>query len=157
MARMGALRLIQGVREGRALSDQPGAPRALTVADQARAWDPVLDWARDTFGARLILSEGVMHVSQPEASVAALRRAVFAVENPYRLAALHTLTTLTGSLLIALAVLHGRLTPEEAWAAAHVDETYQAAVWGRDAEAEERLAKRRAEFEAAATVAALAG
>ncbi|AWN38579.1 ATP12 family chaperone protein [Methylobacterium radiodurans] len=131
------------------------APERL-VADQARAWDPVLDWARDTFGARLILSEGVMHVTQPEASVAALRKAVLVIDNPYRLAALHTLTTLTGSLLIALAVLHGRLTPEEAWAAAHVDETYQAAVWGADAEAEERLAKRRTEFDAAAVVAALA-
>lgn len=131
------------------------APERL-VADQARAWDPVLDWARTALGARLILSEGVMHVTQPEETVAALRRAVFAVENPYRLAALHTLTTLTGSLLIALAVLHGHMTPDAAWAAAHMDETYQAAVWGRDTEAEERLAKRRAEFDAAATVAALA-
>jgi len=131
------------------------APERL-VADQARAWDPVLDWARTALGVRLILSEGVMHVTQPEESVAALRRAVLAVEDPYRLAALHTLTTLTGSLLIALAVLHGHMTPDAAWAAAHVDETYQAAVWGRDAEAEERLAKRRAEFDAAATVAALA-
>jgi chaperone required for assembly of F1-ATPase len=132
------------------------APERL-VADQARAWDPVLDWARAALGVRLILSEGVMHVTQPEESVAALRRAVLAVENPYRLAALHTLTTLTGSLLIGLAVLHGHLAPDAAWAAAHVDETYQAEVWGRDAEAEARLAKRRAEFDAAATVAALAG
>ena len=85
-----------------------------------------------------------------------VRRAVEAVESPFRLAALHTLTTLSGSLLIALAVLHGRLSPAEAWAAAHVDETYQAEAWGRDAEAEERLARRWAEFEAAATVAVLA-
>ena len=126
------------------------------VAEQARAWDPVLDWAREALGVRLILSEGVMHVTQPAESVAALRAAIEAVESPFRLAALHTLTTLTGSLLLALAVLHGRLSPAEAWAAAHVDETYQAQAWGRDAEAEERLARRRAEFEAAATVAALA-
>ncbi|WP_375462831.1 ATP12 family chaperone protein [uncultured Methylobacterium sp.] len=127
------------------------------VAAQAAAWDPVLDWAREALGARLILSEGVIHVEQPEATVAALRRAVSAIDDPFRLAALHTLTTLSGSLLIALAVLRGRLTADEAWDAAHVDETYQAAVWGADADAEARLAHRRREFEAAAQVAALAG
>lgn len=124
-------------------------PERLVTA-QAAAWDPVLDWAYATFGARLILSEGVMHVTQPQQSVEALSQAVRAVEDPFRLAALHTLTTLTGSLILALAVLHGHLGAEEAWTAAHVDETYQADVWGRDAEAEERLAVRRAEFDAAA-------
>lgn len=125
------------------------------VAEQSAAWDPLVAWAGETLGARLFLAEGVMHVAQPEASVAALRAAVQAVDDPFRLAALHTLTTLTGSLVIGLAVLHGRLTPDEAWAAAHVDESYQASVWGPDAEAEARLAHRRTEFEAAATVAAL--
>ncbi|MDP4024512.1 ATP12 family protein [Methylobacterium sp. NEAU 140] len=131
------------------LAYRAGEPERL-VAAQAAAWDPVLAWARDALGARLILSEGVMHVTQPPETVRALSEAVAAVEDPFRLAALHTLTTLSGSLLLALAVLHGRLDPAEAWEAAHVDETYQAAVWGRDAEAEARLAARRAEFEAAA-------
>ena len=79
-----------------------GDPERL-VADQARAWNPVIDWAHETLGVRLILSEGVMHVTQPETSVNALRAAIAAVEGPFRLAALHTMTTLTGSLLIALA------------------------------------------------------
>ena len=126
------------------------------VSAQGDAWDPVLDWARATLGARLILSEGVMHVAQPAETVRALTESVAIVRDPFRLAALHTLTTLTGSLLIALAVLHGRMTSDAAWAAAHVDETYQAAVWGRDTEAEARLANRRAEFEAAALVMRLA-
>ena len=124
------------------------------VTAQGQAWDPVLDWAYETFGARLILSEGVMHVTQPPQAVQALSDAVRRVDDPFKLAALHTLTTLTGSLILALAVLRGRLDPAEAWAAAHVDETYQAAVWGRDEEAEARLAVRRAEFEAAAKVIA---
>lgn len=127
------------------------------VAAQAAAWDPLLDWAYDAFGARLILSEGVMHVTQPPLAVQALSDAVRRVDDPFRLAALHTLTTLSGSLILALAVLHGRLDPADAWEAAHVDETYQADVWGRDEEAEARLAARRAEFDAAAlTLAALA-
>ncbi|GMA76589.1 hypothetical protein GCM10025880_30060 [Methylorubrum aminovorans] len=94
-----------------------------------------------------------MHVEQPEGSVAALRAAIDAVDDPFRLAALHAMTTLTGSLVIALAVLHRRLSADEAWAAAHIDESYQAAIWGRDAEAEARLAFRRTEFDAAAVVA----
>ncbi|MEH3117426.1 MAG: ATPase [Methylorubrum populi] len=132
-----------------------GTPERL-VAEQAAAWDPLVTWAAETFGARLFLAEGVMHVEQPEESVSALRAAVEAVDDPFRLAALHALTTLTGSLIIALAVLHARLTADEAWAVAHVDESHQASVWGRDAEAEARLVHRRAEFEAAAAVAALA-
>ncbi len=135
------------------LAYRAGAPDRL-VAAQAAAWDPVLDWARETFNARLILSEGIMHVTQPPQTVEALERAVRAVEHPFKLAALHTLTTLSGSLLLALAVLHRRLSAGDAWVAAHVDETYQADVWGRDAEAEERLAVRRAEFDAAARVIA---
>ncbi|MEZ4128624.1 ATP12 family protein, partial [Salmonella enterica] len=97
-----------------------GDPERL-VSAQAAAWDPVLDWARETFGARVILSEGVMHVAQPHDTVRSLSDAVAAVESPFRLAGLHTLTTLTGSLLIALAVLRGRLSPAEAWDAALVD------------------------------------
>lgn len=124
------------------------------VAAQAKAWDPILDWAYDALGVRLILSEGVMHVTQPAATIDALSQAVRRVEDPFRLTALHTLTTLTGSLIVALAVLHGHLSPASAWAAAHVDETYQADVWGRDEEAEERLAIRRIDFEAAAAMLA---
>lgn len=132
------------------------APERL-VAAQADAWDPVVAWAHDALGVRLILGEGVMHVDQPADTVAALRRAVSAIDDPFRLAALHTLTTLTGSLLIALAVLHGHLDADAAWDAAHVDETYQAAIWGADADAASRLAFRKAEFVAAAEAAALAG
>lgn len=125
------------------------------VAAQGEAWDPIVAWARDNLGVRLMLSEGVMHVTQPEDTIAALRAQIVKVDGPFRLAALHTMTTLTGSLLIALAVLHGRLTAEQAWAAAHVDEIFQASVWGQDADAEARLQARKAEFEAAAATATL--
>jgi chaperone required for assembly of F1-ATPase len=132
-----------------------GEPDRL-VAAQAEAWDPIIAWARDALGVRLMLSEGVMHVSQPEDTITELREAIGEVDSAFRLAALHAMTTLTGSLLIALAVVHGRLTPEDAWAAAHVDEAYQASVWGADTEAEARLKARKAEFDAAAEIAALA-
>lgn len=122
---------------------------------QASSWDKVLDFAREKLGARLICSEGVTFVEQPEPA----RRAVFeAVEQiaedetsgAFALAALHVMTTLTGSALIALAVAHGALTPEEAWAAAHVDEDFQMKIWGVDEQAMARRERRWAEMEAAA-------
>jgi chaperone required for assembly of F1-ATPase len=66
------------------------------------------------------------------------------------------MTTLTGSALLALAVLKGRLRPEDAWAAAHVDEDWNIQFWGEDALAAERRAFRLAEMQAAAEVMRLA-
>jgi chaperone required for assembly of F1-ATPase len=123
------------------------------VERQAALWDPVLAWARDSLGARLILSEGVMHVTQPDQAIAALRRAL-PVGDGWRIGAAHVVTTLTGSALLAIALLHGRLTAEEAWDAAHVDEDFQIAQWGEDEEAAARRAVRRREMMAAAKVLA---
>lgn len=133
-----------------------GDPARL-VARESEAWDPVLDWARETFGARFILSEGVMFAQQPEASVSAIRAAVAAHDNPFALAALSTITSLTGSVLLALAVAHGRLGAKEAWAAAHVDEDFQMELWGFDDEAMERRARRWADMDAAARLLAASG
>ncbi|QFU16785.1 ATP12 family chaperone protein [Microvirga thermotolerans] len=119
---------------------------------QTAAWDPILAWARERHGARFALAEGVMHVTQPEEAIAAIRRVVDEVGSPLALAALHVMTTLTGSVLIALAHAEGVLDAEEAWAAAHVDELYQESVWGEDYEASERRKRRQAEFAAASTV-----
>jgi len=133
-----------------------GEPDRL-VAEQAAAWDPVLDWAHDTLGARFVLSQGVTFVRQNEAAIAAIRAAVegTAERSPFGLAALHVMTTLTGSVLIALAQAAGRLTAEEAWAAAHVDERFQERVWGEDEQALARRAARRADFMAASRLYAL--
>lgn len=124
------------------------------VALQAQHWDPVLAWAREAFGARFILSEGVMFVAQPPSAIAAMRLALPA--DAWRLGALHAITTLTGSAVLALAVLHGRLSAEEAWAAAHIDEDWNMAQWGRDELAMQRRAFRWGEMRAAAAVIELA-
>jgi chaperone required for assembly of F1-ATPase len=130
-----------------------GDPERL-VARQAELWDPVLDWARDELGARFVLVEGIMFAEQPLGALAAVRSSVGAVEDPLALAALSTITSLTGSVLLALAVAHGRMTAEEAWAAAHLDEDFQMEVWGGDEEALERRLRRWSEMEAAAMVVA---
>lgn len=132
-----------------------GEPERL-VAAQAAAWDPILAWAREALGARFVLGEGVMHVAQPEAALAAVGDRLEAIASPFRLAALHVMTTLTGSLLIALAHADGLLDADAAWTAAHVDERHQESLWGEDEEALARRAAREAEFRAASTVYALA-
>jgi len=120
------------------------------VERQTRAWDPILGWARGTLGARFALAQGVMHVAQPAEAIAAMRAAIPA--DPWQLGAVSAIATLTGSALLALALSAGAIEPEAAWAAAHVDEDWQMAQWGRDEDALERRAYRRAEFDAAAIV-----
>jgi len=112
------------------------APEAL-VRRQADAWQPLLDWCAQTYGAELAVTEGVNHVDQPPESLAALRAAVAEMDD-YRLAALSQLTAACGSLVLALAVCAGRLDAAEATAASQLEERWQAETWGSDTEAEAR-------------------
>ena len=121
------------------------------LALQTEAWDPVLSWAAGSLGAPLSLVEGVMHVPQPEASLAALRAEIEPLD-AFRLAALHVMTTLTGSALLPLAVARGQLSPEAAWNAAHVDEDWQISQWGEDEEAAWRRRNRQRDFDSAAKI-----
>jgi len=129
------------------------APAEL-VRRQAEAWDPVLAWARAALGANLAVGRGIVPVAQPEAAAEAVGRALARLD-AFGLAAHHVMTTLTGSVLLALAHAGGRLTAEEAWAAAHVDEDWQIGQWGEDAEAKARREKRWAEMQAASRLLAL--
>ncbi len=122
------------------------------VAKQASHWDPILTWARDAHGACFMLAQGVNFVSQPEAAIAAM--AALIPSDAWRLGALHTVTTLTGSALIALALAAGQVSIESAWAAAHVDEDWNMQIWGRDELAMQRRAFREAEMRAAAMILA---
>lgn len=125
------------------------APERL-VERQSEAWDPVLDWARSQLGARFFLAEGVMHVEQPRETIAAIGVHLRQREQPMKLAALHVMTSITGSALLALAVEAGELDVEAAWLAAHVDEDWNAEQWGEDFEAAARRAARKRDFTAAA-------
>jgi chaperone required for assembly of F1-ATPase len=128
-----------------------GAPPGLAER-QEHHWDPILDWARQAFGADFKLGEGVVYVAQPQAALAAAHAAI--PEEPWRLGAVHSITTLSGSALIALAMARGALSADAAWQAAHVDEDWNMAQWGRDEMAMARREFRVAEFQAAATVLA---
>lgn len=128
-------------------------PAAL-VAKQAASWDPVLDWAADALGVRFILASGIMPVAQPEEALAAVEQALVDYD-ALALAALHVMTTLTGSALLMLAHVGGFLSVEEAWAAAHVDEDFQIEHWGEDEEAKVRRQGRKREMLAASRFLAL--
>ena len=123
-------------------------PRELT-ARQCECWDALLGWARRRFDVDFATTCGVMHVPQPEDTVRRLGHAVAALDS-FRLAGLSPLVTIGGSLLAALAVLEGALTPDKAWDSVTIDERWQLEQWGGDPEAEAVLENRRSDFFVAA-------
>ena len=125
------------------------APEGL-LARQAELWDPLLAFARDELGARFVQVAGVMFAEQPPHAVAAARAHI--PSDLWRLGAVSSITTLTGSALIALALEKGAIEADAAWDAAYLDEDWQMSQWGRDELALARRAFRRADFDAAATV-----
>ena len=120
-------------------------PRDL-IERQSRAWQPVLDWARATFAAEFLVTEGIVHIEQPSRSLGAMRD-YLGSKSPWALTALHNMTTLTGSALIAAMACDGAILPAEAWLAAHVDEDWQIEQWGSDEEARHRRDYRKREFD----------
>jgi chaperone required for assembly of F1-ATPase len=119
-------------------------PEALR-ARQAAAWDPWLAWAARELGARLEPVTGLIPRDQPAPSLAALRAAVARLD-PFALTALNELVTLSGSLVLGLAVARGALPADEAWALSRIDEAWQVEHWGVDAEAEAAAERACADF-----------
>ena len=115
---------------------------------QAATWDSVLDWARERYGVDFTVTDGVMPVEQPPRTLARLREAVVAL-SPWELAPLSPVVSLTGSLLLGLAVVERAIDADGAWAAAHIDEDWQVEQWGEDVLATETRAARAADYRAA--------
>lgn len=123
------------------------APEEL-VGRQAVLWDPLLDWADERLGARLAVVQGIAFVEQPATALLALEKAVWRYD-AFGLVGLHAAATITGSLVLALALAEGRLSADKALELAQLDEIWQAEKWGLDAAAEARMAKLRTDLEAA--------
>jgi len=111
------------------------------VALQAEGWDPLLQWSAEALEAPLLVTTGIAPVSQPPASLARLAARVFGF-GPFELTALHDLVSVSGSLVLGLAVTAGRLDADAAWTLSRIDEDWQAALWGEDAEAAEQAVRR---------------
>jgi chaperone required for assembly of F1-ATPase len=124
------------------------------AARQQAVWQPLLDWATLRFDAPLTVTAGVIPTPQSPAGLKAFAAAV-AAHDDLRLTALHTLTAACGSLVIALAVLEGRLDAEAAFAASQLEETFQIELWGEDAEAAARRSALAADIAAAARFVSL--
>lgn len=124
------------------------------VARQAAAWDPWLDWSRDSLGAALVTTTGVMPVAQSPAALDRLTSAVAGFDD-FGLAALHDLVAMTGSLVLGLAVADGALDTETAWALSRLDEDWTREQWGADDEADALAARKAADLAHAAAFLAL--
>jgi chaperone required for assembly of F1-ATPase len=112
------------------------APAGLAARQQAE-WNPLLNWAAENYGARLSVTSGVGHVAQEPAALAALEGAIAAMDD-FALAGLHVIASITGSLVLALALVEGALNPAQAFQLSRLDELHQAESWGTDAEADKR-------------------
>ena len=125
------------------------APSPQQLVDrQCASWDPILSWATRRFNVHFEPVTGIVHHKQPEETLQRLRDAVTAL-SPFMLAPLSALVTLTGSLIIGLALSERAIGPDEGWSTAHVDEDWQASLWGEDAEALSARANARENYDAA--------
>lgn len=115
------------------------------VRRQAEAWDPYLAWGAEALGVALVPTAGIMPVAQPQASLARARGALAAFTD-FELTAVHDLVSLSGSLVLGLAVARGHTTAEAAWPISRLDELWQQELWGADAEAESQAALKKAAF-----------
>lgn len=115
------------------------------VERQQAGWDPQLDWAKDTFNAPLLVTTGIMPITQDDAALRALSRPLYDASH-FELAALHDLIAMSGSLILALGVTQRRLSVQQAWALSRIDEDWQAEQWGVDEEAEQASEIKRLAF-----------
>jgi chaperone required for assembly of F1-ATPase len=141
--------------ESELLCYRADAPPPL-VARQAEVWDPILAWARARYDIGFVLVECIIHRPQPPGMLARLSEALVA-RNAFELAALSQIVTISGSLVIALAVIERALEPEAAFDAGHLDELWQAEQWGEDDFALDQRAARRTDFLAACNFLRLLG
>lgn len=103
------------------------------VARQVEGWDPILEWCKTELDAPLFVAEGVMHIAQPARSISNLKKAVSGMSN-FQLAGLYDLVSISGSLVLALALVRGRIDVEQAWSLSRIDESWQIEQWGPDDE-----------------------
>ena len=124
------------------------------IARQGEAWDPPLDWARSRYDVDFRVTAGILHVAQPADTVRRLAAAV-AARDAFHLAGIAPVITLSGSLVLALALAEGAMTEQDAWDAAELDDLWQAEQWGEDAFATAAREDKRRDFRAAARFLAL--
>ena len=104
---------------------------------QHQQWQPWLDWVALAYDAPLRITSGVGYIKQHHDSIAALRRAVAALDAD-ALAGLGIAVPALGSLVLGLALAAGEMDAETAYRLGALDELFQAEQWGEDYEAIDR-------------------
>ncbi len=132
--------LIAAYGESDLLCYRANGPQEL-VDRQSQAWDPILDWAKDTMNVELAIGQGVMHVAQSDEAISKLNARVNKL-TPFQLTAFHDLVSLTGSLVLGLAITDERINAQTAWDLSRIDESWQAEQWGQDEEATEHAQRK---------------
>ena len=146
--------LVAAYGETDLLCYRAASPAALRARQNA-AWGALLDWSARRYGVRWVGVDGVMPVAQPPETLARLAEEVVRL-SPFALTAFHDLVAMSGSLVIALAVIEDHDIPENLWEVSRIDEDWQAEQWGVDADAEALTMRRRQSFlDAAVFFAAL--
>jgi chaperone required for assembly of F1-ATPase len=126
------------------------------AARQREGWDPLLDWVRQRHGAHMKVAEGLGHVDQTLEALAALREPLKGFD-VFTLGGLHVIASITGSLVLALAVADSNISGAYAFELSRIDETYQAEKWGQDVEAAKRAAALAHELDKAVELIAAVG
>lgn len=126
-------------------------------ARQQAVWEPLLAGFEAAHGITLVRVSGILHRPQPPEALDVLRDRLRGL-SPFQLAGVEAMTKLAASLVTGLAALdaRGEEEPLALWQAACLEEEWQADLWGRDWEAEERREKREADFLRACAFARLA-
>lgn len=127
---------------------------ALGIRQRAQ-WEPLLTAAEARWEVRFVRVAGIMHRPQPPETLARLREDL-AARDGFTLAAVKNTTSLAASLVLGLMAVEPDADVDALWDAASLEEDWQAELWGKDAEAQDRRARRHAAFAAAARFAALA-
>ncbi|MEQ8250847.1 MAG: ATP12 family protein [Oceanibaculum nanhaiense] len=146
-AREAVIEELVGYAETDLLCYHAEEPEDLIVR-QTAAWQPLLDWAAETFEAPFQVTAGIMPARQPEPALRGVRRALETLSD-LELTALASLSACCGSLIVALAVRHGRISADEAFLVSQLDESFQIEKWGEDEEARKRRALLMRDIEAA--------
>lgn len=118
------------------------APEEPLAARQSAAWNPLLDWFAATYGATFVLTEGVVHITQPPETILAIGQALASLD-AFALTAVQSAAAITSSVVLPLALAAGRISAREAFQLSRLDEHYQRELWGHDADSE-ALAERAA-------------
>jgi chaperone required for assembly of F1-ATPase len=122
---------------------------ATLQAEQAAVWNPLLAWAEARYDIEFTLTQGVLPVDQPEATIATLQDVVLA-QDAWRITALTPIVTIGGSLVAGLALLESAFDADALWDAVSLDDLYQERRWGADSEAQKARAAHKRDWDNAA-------